>query len=907
MSISSYWPTSERVSECIRTEAETADEAVLLAVHQPVKLKVRWAASGREEDKTEGELLEALLSENTDGSAVLVPITGPAGVGKSHIIRWLHAQLLRSKHSSRLHIITIPKWASLRKVVELMLEPLNGTEYEHLRRELETAITKIPERDAAALLGTNLSLRLEKRAAELRAELGRVGNDAERRKVGERTYHATNLPNILGDIFFQESLFLPALERIVRRALKGTAENAAAGSEGAKLPQFYAEDLELSLNADIRHAAKKAREYYASILKSQDGRQRDIAVALLNGCIDQALRDVFRFSETLGRKTIEEIVNDIRVLLLKEGKDLVLLIEDFASLSGIQEPLLKLCIAESEREGEVIRATLRTALAVTDGFDIQRDTIMTRAKREWVIQSRYANEAELLDLCVDLAGRYLNAARWGKQRLRAQFSAAPHRTGKDLYGWVRVFEEPSLDVDSADTIKAFGQSAQGFALFPFNRLAIHSLCRAALVQGASLSYNPRIFINAVLQETLALRPLFEAKQFPPVGFKGAVLDMTVASQLRVQIHNETQRGRLASFIVHWCDNPKSIESVLRTPKQLFDAFSLPMPGTQIDVPNETGKRPALEDGKKIDPEEIVHPEQEVPDARGLMDSLDAWAGGGPLPQEGARLIRKLVSEAIAGRIDWNILNLSKSEVRPEWFWIPGARTGNPTVPPILKITDLQNDPDGAMRRAIVGLQRREMKGNWDYPNAEDDYAYSSMLVDRLLESVEEVLLERAEKRLATYLSALNLQSSLIGAKGRENTTRGYVERLFASVSTETIGAPLPSLHEDEQRLLELMERGARCRPELQQRVLELCGCFQGYVGGKVMGLDLTRLELARDAQEFDSSAISKDGTEELKSHLGELGGARFISHVKRFHKVVTDHGRRIDKAIGRFLQQAAIC
>ncbi|MNF18313.1 hypothetical protein D3C80_2223250 [compost metagenome] len=64
--------------------------------------------------------------------------------------------------------------------------------------------------------------------------------------------------------------------------------------------------------------------------------------------MDPSLRSVFRFTETLQQKTIQEVVDDIRRQLLKDGRELVLLIEDLAALAGIQQPLLDIIIAESD-------------------------------------------------------------------------------------------------------------------------------------------------------------------------------------------------------------------------------------------------------------------------------------------------------------------------------------------------------------------------------------------------------------------------------------------------------------------------------------------------------------------------------------------------------------------------------
>ena len=121
-----YWPTAAEVDQCIRTEAETVDDAVLLAVHEPGPLRVRAANASADEAATERDLLNELMRPADDGSAVVVAITGDSGVGKSHMVRWLHAQLQRHPARQRLVIVLVPKTASLRQVVERILEPLEG-------------------------------------------------------------------------------------------------------------------------------------------------------------------------------------------------------------------------------------------------------------------------------------------------------------------------------------------------------------------------------------------------------------------------------------------------------------------------------------------------------------------------------------------------------------------------------------------------------------------------------------------------------------------------------------------------------------------------------------------------------------------------------------------------------------
>ena len=75
-SLSDFWPSPQHIAECIRTEAEVVDDAVLLAVHEPGPLITRTANGAVERPATEADLLASLMRDASDGSAVLVAITG---------------------------------------------------------------------------------------------------------------------------------------------------------------------------------------------------------------------------------------------------------------------------------------------------------------------------------------------------------------------------------------------------------------------------------------------------------------------------------------------------------------------------------------------------------------------------------------------------------------------------------------------------------------------------------------------------------------------------------------------------------------------------------------------------------------------------------------------------------------
>jgi hypothetical protein len=115
--LETLWPKDDAVRECLKVDAESADPAVLLAVHQPMRLQRRdFGAKSDPELCDEGRVLEALLAPTgTAGSSC--QSWANSGVGKSHVIRWLDAQLqFAPGHKNRI-VVRISKGQSLKGVL----------------------------------------------------------------------------------------------------------------------------------------------------------------------------------------------------------------------------------------------------------------------------------------------------------------------------------------------------------------------------------------------------------------------------------------------------------------------------------------------------------------------------------------------------------------------------------------------------------------------------------------------------------------------------------------------------------------------------------------------------------------------------------------------------------------------
>jgi hypothetical protein len=893
MSLSRYWPESAQVRDCIRTEAETVDEAILLAVHEPTRIFKRSAAGAVIEDKTEQDLLDALLRDNRDGSAVVVSLTGPSGVGKSHMVRWLHAQLARHQRRDQLVVILIPKTASLRQVVELILEPLKGAEYEELRSGLSAAIASISTEDARAWLATELGLQLKRKASDWIAALQAGGDPALKSKA----FHAKNMEALLGDHVFREGMLNLALERIVNRAVMGEKTGSS------HLPQFEVGDFVWNSSSPITDATRLAQQYYQRLCDN-NGEARAIAVDVVNSVIDPAMRAVFRFSHALGTRTIEEIVDAIRVQLLHEKKELVLLIEDFAALSGIQEPLLKLIIAESDDyRGVRVRAPIRTALAVTDGFMPQRDTILTRAQGEWVIASEYANEEELLDRLVEIAGRYLNAARWGREIIRRQFHERTDQSNTGLYGWVQSFRDEHLDATDEDRLKAFGFSRGGFPLFPFNVHALHSLCRKELLVGGKMVFNPRAFINQVLRETLDQRHYYERAAFPPVGFKGGTLPSGAETDLDGMLRPEAEKARLRVMLIHWCGNPRNLHTETPVGAPVFEEFGLLSPFAGVPTaplrPQSTARSNPSDSSPAPTATAPPPPQVQPPEATAFELAIERW-GESKLTQAHAKRVRQLLGAGVAQRLD---LGSAMTQKVTSWIWLPYVDHSNPQTPPSFRLAEETGSVPGWIRTALIGLDRCDVNKGWDYSGAEDDYSFAQRLLDQLTPPIERYLHATAQKRLATAMYMAHRQNLMFGIGGVRSLPTAF-DRMFEKVGSEYNEADFTSTSDTDRApiLGKVLARALAVRTQLQDLILQDAACFQG--AGKIpMAIDHARVAAAW-ATEPDDANIRVGVSPELAEHLGELG-VGFPKLLGHFRVLLANHGGYLGEALGKDFDKEA--
>jgi hypothetical protein len=896
--LEAYWPDASAVNACIKNEAETADVAVLLAVHQPTLLVARAAVTNRETVATEKQLLDAFLSEDVPAGYILCPITGPSGVGKSHVIRWLDAQLKRSKRYDDLLVIRIPKSASLRKVVELILEPLKeNPRYAKPREELNKAVTEVDTAQVIVRFLAEMQNALVDRAKEMRSQVSQdPSRGAELRPL---IGHAEQLPKLFRDAVLNDHYAASVFSRIINRAIKGRDEDSVGGETDT---QFFGDDLLVPENFDISEAALPVRNYYLSQIAVADPARREPIARLLNSVVDRAIGHVFRLEQSSGGLTLQDIILGVRETLLADRKELVLLVEDFAALSGIQEALLNVCIQEGTRDGVPQYATMRTALALTDGYLTSRETILTRAQRVWMIGSAQRTDAETKSAVVEMVGAYLNAARWGEDGLKARFCA--DQSNRSLTGWLTTWQDDGRTEDAAEALEAFGATDAGMPLFPFNRAAIERLADCHLFENGKLTFNPRRVINEILRNTLLDRDTFLSGEFPPAQYHNLQPNGYLAGIVRQLSAPEATKKRLQSCLAIWAGDAPDARTLATTQPLVFRTFGLPTPEDLTKLKFAKVEPPVVDTGTgghKIggDSTEVRVGSTQDPKIAAWVGKLDRWAANEVLSQADARALRNSFADLLQKSIDWSGHRIPEVEIKGASLSIAGA-SNNPTVGRVLTVCTENRDEDGTLRRGFLGaLRYAHYENSWDYAEADDDYVAVTQIIERLRDQIEPLLIADAKVALSMVGNSLIAQARILGMQPplRVSGPQPMLEGLFNRPSPPD-GVSIEPNWDNLRSQAMCSANGGDIRALLQDALRDRSASRQG-TGRTPYAIDLVRIFDALQLEPDARPALPEGIAEDIRIFLPTLSDDRIWNRIQNVIQLL----RQFREEIGEFLDE----
>ena len=613
---------AESVAATIPTEAATPSDQVLLATHSPLRIRREGATTQkRAEFVSEHDVVREFLTSTPNAGVLIAPVLGESGAGKSHLVRWANANIPRVDGR---HVIYLQKTqTSLRDVVEQLLNGKTGPAFDEIRRQVSG-------------LGTAISI--EEMERKILAELAEALRSREpqgfldKPLVGER-----GLALLFLDPLFREHLLRPG-SFINRRAVH--ALNGRDPDEPDVPLEFTVDELPLDITdvANLADASRAAQNLFKQVVVNTDMQLE--AVRILNDSLDLAVMK----AANLGVGNVNRAFMKLREELV--GDEIVLLIEDVALIQGVRRDLLDAIHESSIVQGQEKYATVRTLLAVTPSYYRENlpETFRTRAEAsspsyvvDVQIDGAKTNDADL----VDFVGRYLNAARLGKDVLEAEMSAnkaAPNAC------------DPCPFSDSCHS--TFGTSEAGHGLYPYNEPAVLRAVRACVDPDNPQLFSPRrVLAGAVREVLMDAAGQLPRGDFPPGRLLGErtrtaglpALPLAVRQRLE-EDYPKDLAPRLESMLAFW-----GKAGTRPIPDAVFTTFGLDpiASGDGSDVVEEPESTARDEAAQRATADGLPKSVQRQ------LEAIEDWsAKDKTLPQDIARVIRSLVREADLARAEW---------------------------------------------------------------------------------------------------------------------------------------------------------------------------------------------------------------------------------------------------------------
>ncbi|MEQ1899558.1 MAG: protein DpdH [Devosia sp.] len=612
------------VRQVINPFAEHMPDSLFRAVHSDWDLKVSPPVGKTFQEITEAAWREwspsQFLSDflRDERPHALAAILGETGSGKSHLVHWMR---LNIKPDENRLVLVVPKsGTSLRAIVKMIIEKLPNEEQQGFLDTLQSAGDGTQSRkDQKQQLLNDL-------AQVIREDvLAPDADEVEQELV-------THLPHLFQDPHMRATHLL-ADNTVTAEIVDHIFAPSNAQDRPERRRSFVETDLPLG-GMDFANASKQARDAMR-IIELDPAAYLPLAIKIINRNLDRAVARTLSFSGD----RVEELMSRLRTHLKRQGKELVLLVEEFARLQGIDRALLQAITSH----GDDRQCRMRSAIAVTTGFfESVAETAYMRTTHI-VDMNHSAGRAEGRNVTTaslsQFASRYLNAVRLGRDAIiRWNETAEP---GED---------PPSRCANCSyrgECHTIFG-AVDGYGLYPFTARALwNSASRADASMPESL--NPRILQNDLLVEVLDnYGDSIQVGAFPPFKLLeklGGVKALPLAAQAQLQNRNPQIFQRWEAFLELYdgTGEIKNLDAPLR------EAFEVP-------------EIPGAVEGPVIKDDQNEKPSKDTKSSTASREDLaiEEWIKDGGLEQTVATQLRPLVFAAIADAIDWDMLGLAKT-------------------------------------------------------------------------------------------------------------------------------------------------------------------------------------------------------------------------------------------------------
>lgn len=495
-----------------------SSDAVFLAAHTPARVRhLRGPKEHVGAGGGEAQVLDALMADvGTYPSNTLIAVTGNSGSGKSHIVRWVHAQLRQSRPD--LHVLYVPRELSnLRDLLRTLITGLGLPDEvgQEMLARVDNAIGSATEPEITSHLRSAMSQALRWQFPPTIPAPEETAEEREHRETRELLLGAPQADGRrrggLADMI-DMPLIRDHLEResgtlsVIAGSIAGNA-----AERDRSLSRFAPEDLNprgMGRDGDIRR--------FLSTVKARPGPALD----LLQEALDKAFPEFVGLTSGSG-ETLDSLFRDARIKLKEAGRDLVLLFEDLVQFGPIDGALY----AQFRNQPTDELAPLRVVFAITNTNWDERgpETVKRRIRHQFdvlPIQDGLGGAGGSDAPIRDFLARYLNLVRVGRVEVEAAWSSADDESRKSGT-WIpnacetREQGTPCRFVGECRPESGFGsadvQPIGHVGLFPFNESALRRLARK---MGADAGTPGRLLQFALEEVLVEAGPHIENGTYP---------------------------------------------------------------------------------------------------------------------------------------------------------------------------------------------------------------------------------------------------------------------------------------------------------------------------------------------------------------------------------------------------------
>ncbi len=525
-----------RLKDVLNVDSINNTQADFLSTHVPFrKIKVTNDLSGTHISEQISE--EEVFSKYFDNSYIydehqLIVVDGSSGSGKSHFIRWIEAKLSAEDGKNDVVLMIRRSDNTLKGTIKQFL---NIEEVKNIRNK------DIYER----LVKANQNVSEQKFKFEIYHKfLVEIADDDESVLSSS---DRKNFKELLSSSEFEERMLMAGgpIERIYSKIVDNNTELV-----DDVLALFDVEDFILDYDFNMKlknNASKKAVKMANKLLPEADGSfpDEDCNPQKLVEYMNSKVEPVIKASAGLESGDFQQIFKEIRQELYSQGKNLILLIEDITSCTGINRDLLDALIVKHTGSNEVdkICRLISVIGTTTEYFREFRSNYLDRITTMITIEDGSIGNVQ--DDLIQFVAKYLNV-----MSLNTEVITKWYKDGA-LDSEYPVHEE--TEYKNWDSYTYLGKK---ISLYPFTKKAILNL-----YDGIDVHKTPRYIIRKIIEPAVAsiiqdkkLFPKFLLSKKPNLNFD--IIDRVKSTVANMQIGEEEKdilTKKLLAILSYWGD------------------------------------------------------------------------------------------------------------------------------------------------------------------------------------------------------------------------------------------------------------------------------------------------------------------------------------------------------------------